>query len=116
MGRKVNVSKFESYQEFYKNAVIKLKKEHPDYLRLDGCKSGSNRNPFAYFIYQDQCWKVDADTWIEKLEIAAKLFDSGEDPFLIKSTRGQKNQCLTIQGQAEYRKKFYVYLTGLSTG
>lgn len=110
MGKKPKPLKFDNFEEFYNNVVSKLKHEHPEYIRLDGKMAGSTRHTFAYFNYQNKCWKIDADTWIEKLDIVNKILLKNQDPFLIIPTKGNKNQCLTIAGEAAFPKNFYVYL------
>ena len=102
---------FDSYQTFYQQEVLKMKKDKPGHIRLDGKEKGSNRKPFAYFNYQGLKWKVDADTRIDKLDIGFKVSQNSTQPFLIRPTRQNKNQCLVIEGEPLTPKRFYVYQT-----
>lgn len=102
---------FEDYQAFYAKSVAPLKTKHPDYIRLDGKTEGSNRKAFAYFKYQDQLWKIDADTYVEKLDIAWLMVKETNEPFIIRPTRDGKSKCLTIVGEPLTPKRFYVYQT-----
>lgn len=103
--------KFNSFDEFYVHYVTKLKRDNPDYLRLDGRTQGSNRQPFAYFSHREQLWKVDGDTWIEKLDLAYQKLLQNQDPFKVAPTKGNKNKCLVIIDEPQTKKMFYVYLT-----
>ncbi|QTE36104.1 hypothetical protein J3L18_23670 [Mucilaginibacter gossypii] len=94
--------------DFFEEAVVPYKERHKEHIRLDGRTSGGNRKAFGHFYYQDKYWKVDSDTWIEKLDIAFNELQKGVDPFRIMKTRNSKNECLIITGQ-KGAKHFYVY-------
>jgi hypothetical protein len=99
--------KFESFKDFYEQHVKPL--EEKGFFRLDGRDKGSSRWPNAFFRYENKLWKVDEDTRIEKIRQAYDFLSTGEDPFLITSTVGNKNKCLIIKDDAGPRY-FYVYL------
>ena len=104
---------FEDYQAFYSESVLNLKRNFPEFIRLDGKTEGSNRKAFGHFKYQGQTWKVDADTYIEKLDIALEQCLKNKSPFIIKSTRDGRNKCLVILGEPLMPKRFYVYLSNI---
>lgn len=103
------VTQFESFDEFYKQAVEPLRKQNPTYIRLDGCISGSSRKAFAYFIFEGNRWKVDSDTHIEKLQKAYRMSKSGETPFSKMPTKGGKGECLVITKEPLLKKLLYIY-------
>jgi hypothetical protein len=82
-------------------------------VRLDGETGNGARVAFAYFQYQDIVWKVDADTNFDKLKFVFDKFQETEEPFEIKPTKDDNGECLTINGEPNYGKKFYVYSTNL---
>lgn len=106
---KTLIPSFDSFNEFYTELVIPLKKKNPEFIRLDGKITGSTRNPAAYFMYKSNKWKVDADTYLDRLTIAFDKMEAGEDPFLIKPTLNKKGECLIIKDESLKNKKFYVY-------
>ncbi|WP_158826714.1 hypothetical protein [Mucilaginibacter lacusdianchii] len=110
MLKKNTPPKFNSFDEFYVYAVTDLKRKHPEYFRLDGRDKGASRKPFAYFQYREKWWKVDEDIWIEKLDKAYQFLLENQDPYIIASTKGGKNECLLIAGEPKSKKMFYVYL------
>ncbi len=103
------IPEYKDFKEFYLNAVLPLKEQHPDFRRLDGKLLGSTRNVTAYFWYMDKKWRVDADTFIDRLKIAFDAFEETETPFNIKSTRDNKGERLLIKGQPIRNSKFNVY-------
>ncbi|HTK18225.1 MAG TPA: hypothetical protein VL442_01865 [Mucilaginibacter sp.] len=100
--------KFESFKDFYEQHVTPIRKK--GFERLDGRDKGGSRWPNAFFRYDGKLWKVDEDTRIEKLDEAYRQLTSGQDPFLVTSTLGDKNKCLVIKGQPIRPRHFYVYL------
>ncbi|AMP98299.1 hypothetical protein AY601_1382 [Pedobacter cryoconitis] len=100
---------FADFNEFYVKAVEPLKKENPIFVRLDGKTKGDTRVIFAYFMYQDRKWKVNADTHIDRLKIAFDLGAKGDDPFVIKMLRDNKGEYLAIKGQPVRNSKIYIY-------
>src|SRR5690606_23895247 len=105
------IPSFENFKDFYTEFVVPLKNKNPEFIRLDGKITGATRNPAAYFMYNGDKWKVDADTYIDRLAIAFELLQKGEDPFLVKPTQNKTGECLIIKGQPLRNKKFYVYKT-----
>jgi len=100
---------YADFKEFYTKAVEPLKKENPSFIRLDGKLKGDTRIIFAYFQYQDKKWKVNADTHIDRLKIAFDEAEKGNDPFVIKELRDNRNQYLAIKGQPVRNAKLYIY-------
>ncbi|NHA07709.1 hypothetical protein G7092_28170 [Mucilaginibacter sp. HC2] len=107
--------RFKSYSEFYENAVIPYKKANVEHQRLNGQLTGGSIRVFAYFTYKGIVWKVDDDTSIDKLDIAYKEYQTGDDPFVIKPTQKNKKDCLVIKSQPAKPKHFYVYYVGLES-
>lgn len=103
---------FENFTDFYLKAVEPLKKENVAYIRLDGKLKGGTRNVFAYFWYKDKKWRVDADTFIDRLKIAYEEALKSDEPFVIKATRDNKGESLSIKGQPVRNQKFNVFKAG----
>jgi hypothetical protein len=103
------IPEYKDFKEFYLNHVLPLKEQNPTIRRLDGKLLGSTRNVTAYFWYLGKKWRVDADTYVDRLKIAFDLFEKSEEPFKIKHTRDQKGECLLIKGQPIRNQKFNVY-------
>lgn len=99
---------FADFKEFYIKAVEPLKIANPTFARLDGKIKGDTRVVFAYFQYQDTKWKVTADTHIDRLKLAFDEFEKGNDPFVIKALRDNRNQYLAIKGQPVRNAKLYI--------
>lgn len=106
--------KYGSFEDFYNNRLTQFKAQNPTFTRLDGLMSGSSQNAFAYFIYQNKCWRIDADCSIEKLDLAYSRLLIDNEVLIEKPTRKNKNICLEIKGEPSFKKLFYVYLTALS--
>lgn len=104
------IPEFKDFKTFYKKAVEPLKKANIGQIRLDGKLKGGTRNVFAYFWYMDKKWKVNADTYIDRLKLAYDQLEHTEEPFEIKATRDHKGETLTIKGQPVRNSKFHVYL------
>lgn len=100
---------FADFKEFYVKAVEPLKAANTGIIRLDGKLAGDTRVIFAYFLYQDKKWKVNADTHIGRLKIAFDEAAKGNDPFVIKSLRDNKGEYLAIKGQPVRDAKLYIY-------
>lgn len=100
---------YTDFKDFYTKAVEPLKAENNAYIRLDGKLKGDTRAVFAYFMYQDKKWKVNADTHIDRLKIAFDEFEKGKDPFVIKPLRDNKGEYLAIKGQPVRNAKLYIY-------
>lgn len=106
------IPEFKDFKTFYKKAVEPLKKKNIGQVRLDGKLNGGTRNVFAYFWYQDKKWKVNADTYIDRLKIAFDECSKSDEPFIIKPTRDYKGESLSIKGQPIRNAKFNVFLVG----
>jgi len=100
---------FADFHTFYTQAVEPLKKENPEYRRLDGKEKGDTRSVFAYFMYQDKKWKVIADTYIDRLKIAFDELAKGNDPWVIKAQRDNKGEYLAIKGQPVRNAKLSIF-------
>ena len=103
------IPEYKDFKEFYVNAVLPLKEQNPTFRRLDGKTVGSTRKVTAYFWYKDKKWRVDADTYIDRLKIAFDEFEKSDEPFKIKATRDNKGESLSIKGQPIRNQKFNVY-------
>ena len=103
---------FENFTDFYKQAVEPLKQANVAHIRLDGKLKGKTRNVFAYFMYEGKKWRVDADTYIDRLKLAYEAAQQSEEPFVIKATRNDKGESLHIKGQPVRNDKFNVYRAG----
>jgi hypothetical protein len=103
------IPEYKDFKEFYLNAVVPLKEQNPTFRRLDGKEFGSTKKVTAYFWYQDKKWRVDADTFIDRLKIAFEQYEKNGDPFKIKHTRDNKGECLLVKGQPIRNQKFSVY-------
>lgn len=112
MSEKNVIPEYKDFKEFYLNAVLPLKEKNPTFRRLDGKDAGSTRNVFAYFWYMDKKWRVDADTYIDRLKLAYEQCEKSAEPFVIKATRDHKGESLSIKGQPVRNKKFNVYKVG----
>lgn len=106
------IPEYKDFKDFYLKAVLPLKEENPTYRRLDGKTLGSTRNVFAYFWYMDKKWRVDADTFIDRLKIAFDQYEKSDEPFKMKHTRDHKSESLLIKGQPIRNSKFNVYKVG----
>ena len=104
------IPEYKDFKEFYLKAVQPLMTKNPSYIRLDGKIKGSTRNVTAYFWYKEKKWKVNADTYINRLTIAFQEAEKSDEPFVIKDLRDGKSQYLAIKGQPVRDMKFYVYL------
>lgn len=103
---------FDNFTDFYKQAVEPLKQANVAHIRLDGKLKGKTRNVFAYFMYEGKKWRVDADTYIDRLKLAYELAQETEAPFVIKATRDHKSESLSIKGQPVRNDRFNVYRVG----
>ena len=103
------IPEYKDFKEFYIKGVQPLKEQNPSYIRLDGKIKGSTRNVAAYFWYKEKKWKVNADTYIDRLKIAFQEYEKSEEPFVVKRLRDDKGQYLAINGQPVRDMKFYVY-------
>ncbi len=98
---------YNSYVELYENLVLPLIKENPNWKRVDGAKTGGNREIFGKFIYENELWKIHSDTHIEKLTKAYELFIIGENPFVKTLTKDNK-PTLEIKNDVGF-KYIYIY-------
>ncbi|MBB6273556.1 hypothetical protein HDF26_004016 [Pedobacter cryoconitis] len=103
---------YQSFDDFYAQHVIPYTKLNPTHIRLDGNILGSSRKISAYFWYVNKKWKVDADTYIDRLKLAFDQSEKTNEPFRVKNTRDKKGECLIIKEQPLKNKKFYVYKVG----
>lgn len=104
------IPEFKDFKTFYKKAVEPLVKANLGIVRLDGKLKGDTKKTFAYFWYNDKKWRVKADTFIDRLNIAFAEAQKSEEPFIIKPLRDNKGEILTIKGQPVRDSKFFVYL------
>jgi len=106
------IPEYQTFNEFYLQQVLPYKNANPTDIRLDGRMSGATRNVSAYFWYLNKKWKVDADTYIDRLKLAFEKSETTNEPFKVKHTRDKKGECLVIKDQPLRNKKFYVYRVG----
>ncbi|MEZ4908537.1 MAG: hypothetical protein R2771_13060 [Saprospiraceae bacterium] len=103
---------FSSFIELIENGVIPIKKNNPEWIRIDGQTQKGNRSVFAYFNYKGNKWRINSDTHIDKLMKAYYCFIKGDDPFIEIPTRNLSNKCLVLKDEIENRNKhIYIYLT-----
>jgi hypothetical protein len=100
---------YKDFKEFYVEKVLPYKNANPMQIRLDGKNFGTSKKVAAYFWYADKKWRVESDTYIDRLKLAYENFDKNDEPFLVKHTRDNKGECLVINGQPLRDKKFFVY-------
>lgn len=112
MSKNKTTPEYQNFKEFYTTQVVQYKTDNPSHIRLDGKINESSQRICAYFWYQDQKWKIDFDTHIDRLKRAFYEFEKSDTPLIIKSTRNNKNKCLVISNQPLRNKKFYVYQVG----
>lgn len=94
---KINVTpEYQSFQEFYLQQVVPYKQLNPTHINLGGKMLGSSREVFAYFWYLNKKWKVDADTYMDRLKLAFEKSEVTDKTFTIKHTRDKKGVCLSI--------------------
>jgi len=60
-------------------------------------------------MFDDQKWKVDSDTHIDKIKIAYNLFKEQRATFKSIKTKGGKGQCLIVVGQPLHKNMLYIY-------
>ncbi len=101
---------FSDFSQVMQQQVIPLRKEKPDWIRLDGLIGVGNRAVFAFFKYKGKKWRIHSDTHFRMLFKAYEYIQTGRDPFLIAKTAGD-NQCLVLVPELAERPKFiYIYL------
>ncbi len=107
---KINVTpKYQSFQEFYLQQVDPYKQLNPTHIRLDGTMLGSSRKVSAYFWNLKKKWKVDADTYIDRLRVAFEKSEVTYEPFTMKHKRDKKGECLVFKDQP-LRNKSFIYI------
>lgn len=104
---------YDNFQQLFINKVDPLKKENPDWLRVDGAATGGNMKVFAYFLFENKKWRINMDTHFKQLEKAYQDLEQGNLPFVVKSTRGGK-ECLELrEGLASRPKHLFIYAVGI---
>lgn len=93
---------YNSFIEFMKLAVIPLQKKHPNWIRLDGRKSGGSRNSAGRFWHEGFAWTVHEDSHFATLELAYAAAKNGDDYFVEGDT--DRGMCLDLT--PELRKKY----------
>lgn len=102
---------YNNFEELVEDSVLPLMKKYPDWIRLDGQKSGGNRNHFAWFRYNGHTWKIHSDTHISELIKAYKQIQTGDDPFISGKTNKYGNTCLVLKPELANRPKhIYIYM------
>ncbi len=103
---------YDSFQQLFINKVAPLKKENPDWLRVDGAVSGGNRGVFAYFMYAGKKWRINSDTHILQLEKAYQDLEQGNTPFQVKRSGDGRENLELRKELASHPKHLYIYAVG----
>jgi hypothetical protein len=96
---------YESFADFVRAVVLPLQKQNPDWIRLDGQRSGGSQNAAGYFHHNGRRWKVDEDTRFGPLLLAYHHFEkTGEDAFQESRTKRRRSLVL-IESLFEEHKR-----------
>ena len=107
---KINtIPEYKDFKEFYTQGVLPYKAQNPTHIRLDGKILGSSRNVSAYFWYLNKKWKINAETYIDRMKLAFEACEKGDEPFVIKFTRDKVGEYLVIKGHPLRNNKFNVF-------
>lgn len=95
-------------------SLLPQRAAHPTHIRLDGAKTGGNRELAGGFRHHNQVWKVHADTHYDPLVRAYEAMqkDKSYDPFIEELT--PNGTCLVLTealrraSGSEY-KYLYIY-------
>jgi Endonuclease NucS C-terminal domain len=97
--------------------LLPLRGANPTHTRLDGNRTGGNREVAGRFRHQGKVWKIHADTHYEPLKLAYDaLKTGGADPFVQAPTSHGK--CLVLQDAVRRlmtdprSKHMYIYEEG----
>lgn len=101
---------YDSFTSLFEYKIKQFIKENPDWIRLDGAKSGGNREIFCKFKYNNKIWKINSDTHIEKLKIIYNSLITGKDPFIENYTKKNNLLTLELKGNTGF-KHLYIYLS-----
>ena len=69
---------------------------------------GSDGKAFAYFRYEGQKWRLNADSKVERIMQAYECLKPDRDPFIMTPTRTNKGTCLDLK-EGMGPKGFYAY-------
>ena len=105
---------FSSFAGFMDAVVLPRRAAHPDNLRLDGQRSGSNKDVIGRFRYAGSIWRVHGDSHYEPLLLAYDAATQEDrSPFVTQATAGG-SQSLTLRDDLQRRrnrqhKDMYIY-------
>lgn len=99
----------ESFHRWMETEILPLQQQFPDKLRLvDTGLYKQNQTPAGFFLFEDEKWRVNADSHFEKLLEAYNRMVAGATPFERDKTRGGR-ECLVLKGQRGKENK-YIYI------
>ena len=86
---------YPSFVSLVEAVVLPARAASPSDLRLDGQRSGGNRDSFGEFQHGTRGWRVHADTHYEPLLLAYEAAKSGANPFVEVATKQGNSLDLT---------------------
>jgi len=104
---------YQDFVSFMSAEVLPKRAANPNHIRLDGRRTGGNRDSAGEFVHHSRRWVVHADTHHEPLEIAFTSAMEGDDPFIEEETEKGRSLCLRddLRAQQSTRPKhLYIYL------
>ena len=109
----------DSFSDWVEACVLRLRKSHPTWHRLDGWDAGGNREVVGRFRYQDHVWVVHGDTRFDPTLRAYEAIRNGHfpDQFVVERTRSRTKSrwCLNLRPELrnmQRPKHFYIYEQG----
>ena len=103
----------EDFLSFMRSVVLPRRSKYPSHIRLDGARTGGNRDAAGHFNHHGRTWVVHADTHFEPLLIAFDAAKKGTDPFVEEGTMSPRGRCLVLTSQLRARQKSrhkYLYI------
>jgi hypothetical protein len=102
----------DDFRSFMRVEVLPRKASNPGHIRLDGKRTGGNRDAAGFFRHHGRNWVVHADTHYAPLMIAHAASQAKTDPFVQEDT--VRGVCLTLRPElrAKYKspyKHLYIY-------
>src|SRR5437870_1460147 len=94
----------QDFVSFMQSVVLPRKAANPDHLRLDGRRSGGNRDVVGIFCHHEKTWRVNADTHYETLDLAYWTALEGREPFVEEATKGG-GECLALQAELQAARR-----------
>jgi hypothetical protein len=105
---------YPDFVSFVREVVLSARAAAPNDIRLDGQRTGGNRDSVGKFAHQGKLWTVHADSHYAPLDIAYQAALSGRDPFIEQAT--QNGTCLVLVDELRAMQKttpkhLYIYET-----